>query len=244
MMYLRNVILAGLLATMTGWWPDAALAQSKPRAKPHRYLELGTAALAYHGSFQPNGYALSGQMFSASLQTLSERRITTRIFAGIGHVSGGDPSVRPISEDIRPNKTFRTQLITAGLDLQVNVLRHPRYRLYISQGIGLFRFVPRDAEGRELSNLRSSRARDESYSGNTVHLPTGIGGCYVLQNGYSLSAHWSLLNPQTNYLDNAHNLVNPGTADNLMALRIGVLIPLENRKNRYKPSVDWRKVNP
>ncbi len=190
--------------------------------KPAAMLAVGTSMLAYSGEL--GNYQSFSAMFYGRLVQTRHRWINPAIEFGWGQLTGNN--VFYTSEAGSPNRSFTTSFFQFSGHAQLNIIKKPHQRLYISQGAGLMRFNPKDNRNRTLINQPATRATDETYGNFAFMLPTAIGGTYQFPNYLGLGLEVGLMNTRTDYLDNISQLGDPATKDNALSIRFSVVAPL------------------
>lgn len=196
-----------------------------------RYIGLGFGPIAYRGdlnhSFSKFQSALSFNYFKDR-----DRRVQSVFNLTIGKVSGSNEDYifqNDMEMETSPNTYFQTSFQSLTYRLKIRFLKQKKVVPYISPGIGLFRFVPKNENSTSLSDQDNSRAPDESYSPITISLPLSLGVNTSLNEfKFGLSLTW--LNPLTDYIDNIKQWGNKEGNDNLLLYSISVAIPLKFSK--------------
>lgn len=226
-------LLTFLLLSILGLYHHGAHAQY-----PRLGLEAGGSLLSYKGEL--GRYDRLGGGLDVGLRLghhLQRWGYYARLSAG--QVTGSTPgfsSFQPV-EGVFPNRSVETRLLALQLGAEFTVWTHKGWEVYLSQGIGMLNFLPRDAQGRDLTldldspDIPATRPKGETYRTTALLLPTGLGGRYLLANGYMLGAQLSLLNPLTDYLDNIGQ-VGDSKKDGLLSLRCSVIVPLRQERTR------------
>lgn len=98
--------------------------------------------------------------------------------------------------------------------------------IYISQGLGLIRYEPKDENNEPLQKKFDTRASNETYNNVSLMLPTQAGINYILKNGYGVGLQAGWLNPQTDYIDNISQWGNRQKNDNTFLVRFAFMVPL------------------
>jgi hypothetical protein len=205
-----------------------AQAQSQEAKKVSRFLEIGVSANAYRGDLGITNSKWSSA-FQAGLKLNFKKRLNSHFNLAIGSVTGQNPEYSFQTTDstaATPNLFFKTNFIAANYDLQIHLLKYKGMMVYVSQGIGLIRYVPKDAENQSLSDNFDSRVANETYGNVSLFLPTQAGVNYVFNNGYGVGLQAGWLNPQTDYLDNISQWGNRKKKDNAFLVRFSFMVPL------------------
>jgi hypothetical protein len=200
----------------------------QPARKVTRFLELGISANAYKGDLSAS-YQKWTPAFHAGLKLNFKKRFNSHINLAIGSVSGENLNYAVPSEVTpapTPNTYFKTNFVTVNYDLQLHLLKYKGLMVYISQGIGLIRYEPKDAQNNKLLDNFSSRASNESYSNVSAVLPTQAGIQYILKNGYGIGFQAGWLNLQNDYIDNISLWGSRQKKDNALLYRFAFMVPL------------------
>ncbi|MEO1656073.1 MAG: hypothetical protein AAFU64_21205, partial [Bacteroidota bacterium] len=136
-----------------------------------------------------------------------------------------------------PNTFFRTNFISFSYELQLNLYKSRQFMVYVSQGLGLFRYTTDDEFGESLLDQINTRPETESYNNFSFYLPTGLGASYLFRNGYGLGVQAFFLNTQTDFLDNISEWGVQSGNDNALRLKIAFLVPLKKRVPRKVPAI-------
>ena len=191
------------------------------------FAETGLSANAYSGDL--SSYTKWSSVFHFGLRFNKAYRINSRIGISTGFLTGEnrfytfDDGSEPKPS---PNTFFRSNIFSFEYELMYNIIKKRNFMLYISQGIGLMRFVVKNAQGDNLFDLQNTRALDETYGNFAFMLPTGIGTNYILKNGFGLGVHASFINTQSDYLDNISQWGNKVGNDNAFRFKVFVMIPV------------------
>jgi hypothetical protein len=200
-----------------------------PSRKVTRFFEIGISANAYKGDLSAS-YQKWTPAFQAGLKLNFKKRINSHINLAIGSVSGENLNYTVSSESTTPTATpntfFKTSFVAVNYDLQVHLLKYKGFMLYVSQGLGIIRYEPKDAQNKKLLDVFTSRASNESYSNVSAVLPTQMGVNYVLSNGYGFGFQAGWLNLQNDYIDNISLWGNRQKKDNALLYRFTFMVPL------------------
>lgn len=210
------LVLVGLLLTRS------AQAQQAPV-----YLELGAGANAYRGDLGERYRSWKG-LVHAGLQFNGPKRVNASVNLAIGSLVGqalnyqvaGDPTATP-------NTFFESGYFSIHLAVQYNILRKEQYLLYLSQGLGLFRFDSKDELDQPLLDQIATRPETELYNTTSLILPTALGFTWFLPNRMALDGKLQLLNTQTDFIDNLGLWGNRAGNDQVMQTTVSLLIPLK-----------------
>jgi hypothetical protein len=219
--FLMRILLLLLLFLGT-----AASLQAQTAQPASRYFWMGLSGNHYRGDLQGGTQFKPG--LHLGLKFNKDQRLNGNFTLSLAQVEGQDPGFFPDTEpNIRPNRYFTSTFFAANYMLQYNLIKKERYRLYIGQGIGLFRYNPKDEQDRPLQDQRSTRLPNEEYGNISLMLPTAAGLIYFLPNQWGIGFQASLLNPLTDYLDNISELGPKKGNDNVLQFRLQLLVPLK-----------------
>lgn len=180
----------------------------------------------YLGDLQ-SPYAKYTGAFSLGVQLNRNKRLNGSIELSYGHITGQDSDYTFTGdEQASPNRFFSSTLFAAHYNLHLNIVRRENFSLYLSQGLGLLRYMPEDGLGRRLQERYNTRAANENYSNSSIMLPSNVGMMYLLPNQWGLGLQAGYLNPLTDYLDNISQWGNRSGNDNVLRLRFAVYVPL------------------
>ncbi len=171
----------------------------------HRYRlvqlwEIGVSGNAYKGDLAQR-YELFSSALHLGLKFAKKKRWNAHLNIGIGSVKGQNYAYE-FDENSRPNLFFRSSIFTFQADLQYNFIRKKYWIAYISQGVGLMRYMPKNENGEKLQNLPITRSTGEIYGNIAAIFPTSFGTIFLLKNGYGVGLQVCWLRPTTDYLDN------------------------------------------
>lgn len=199
---------------------------SHAQDQPDLWLHTGVSMNAYKGDL--SGYAKYTAAFHAGVQLNKKKRLNGAVNIGIGSLNGENRDFSFKSNQSpppQPSKFFRTSFFYVNYDLHYNILKKKNIILYVSQGIGIIHFSPKDADGNSLPDQHITREAQESYRKEALKLPTNIGAIYLLPNQYGISLQAGLYNTLTDYLDNIAALGNRKN-DNIFAVRFAFFVPV------------------
>lgn len=194
-----------------------------------KFFELGISPVSYKGDLS-QGYEKWTSAFHVGLKRNNKERLNGHFNLMIGTVTGQNINYTYPSNSI-PNNFVKTSLVSINYDLQVNLIKKKNFILYVSQGLGLVRFTPKDEEGNKLVDKFNTRAKNETYNTITVFFPHSIGCMFFLPNNYGVGIQWGRFSPATDYLDNISQLSSYKKPDNIMAVKFTILAPISFRKD-------------
>lgn len=195
-----------------------------------RFLELGVSANAYRGDLTTK-YEKWTQAFHVGIKLSRKKQLNGQIGITIGKVMGENINYTYETNTIpppTPNKFFVTNFIIFNYDLRINIIKKDPFTLYISQGIGLMRFTPKDENNNDLASNPDSRAKEESneYRNISFEFPFTIGALYSFKNGFGIGMQIGLLNQTTDYIDNISVLSNQKIRDNILQFKFCFYVPV------------------
>jgi hypothetical protein len=203
------------------WNPDSLVNLSYPKFT--RFLELGISANAYQGDL--SSYQHWTAVYHLGIKFNQSGKLNSRLGISTGFLTGENRFYA--FPDGTPNNFFRASVISIDYELHFHLIKRRNCMLYLSQGISLIRFNPKNDVGNEFVNLTDTRAIDETYGNIAFALPTGIGAAYILKNGYGIGAQAQILNLQSDYLDNIGLWGVKQGNDNALRFKLFVYAPLK-----------------
>jgi hypothetical protein len=241
MRHLFTVFISLLLiclwaARVLGQVDSMAVRQGKADSLPaipqvSRWLEIGTGANSYQGDVG-SGYNSWHPALELGLRLHFKKRFNGLITLGYGTISSADPTylLAPLGSPVpEGNLFFNTRFFTLSYQLQVNLLSTSSWMVSISPGIGIIRFQPLDENKSSLSKQPGTRNQDETYGPIALVFPLQAGVSHLFANGFGISLRTSLLNPQTDYLDNKARLGTRSGNDQVWTWRLSLMIPLSHK---------------
>jgi hypothetical protein len=208
-----------------------------------KILMVGANALAYKGSLQ-NSYNHWTPGIQVGLRFEKRKLVNGMLSATFGTVIGEDRAYKKPSkfgDEFQPVSKFETSFFSLHYEAQVTLFRYKGFRLFISQGVGLFRFTPKDWQGKSLIEEDRTRNKGESYSKNSMQFPTQIGLLHWFPNqmGFGFQTGW--LNPLSNYIDNMSDLSSNDVSDNVASFRFQFFYHLEPGSNSRRQNSGNKK---
>lgn len=180
----------------------------------------------YRGDLQ-GPYAKYTGAVSLGIQLNRHKRLNGSFELSYGQITGQDSHYAFAGdEEASPNRFFSSTLFSAHYNLHLNIIKKENFTLYLSQGLGLLRYMPVDDRSRKLQDRYETRATNESYGNSSIMLPTNAGMIYLLPNQWGLGLQAGFLNPITDYLDNISQWGNRPGNDNVIRLRFAVYVPI------------------
>jgi hypothetical protein len=181
----------------------------------------------YLGDLQASFPVYTGAV-SLGMQLNRGKRLNGSFELSYGSISGQDTDYTySHDETATPNPFFSSTIFGAHYNLHFNILKKKTYTLYLSQGLGLLRYMPVDDLGRKLQDRFETRAANEVYSNSSIMLPSNLGLMYLLPNQWGLGMQLGYLNSITDYLDNISQWGNKSGNDNILRVRFAVHVPID-----------------
>ena len=211
------------------------IAQTSFSQNKKAFFQIGISGNTYKGDLQESYDKLaSGVHFG--IRVHGEKRVNAELLFHAGSITGQNVSFNQDNPSITPNTFFKTRLLSGQFNININLIRKENFRLYLSQGIGLLSFDPENDLGEKLIDLSDTRQAGETYTTNTLMLPTGLGALYTLKNGFGFALRLSYLNPQTDYLDNISAYGTSDKNDRVFQTNFTFLIPFTLPSAKEKPT--------
>ncbi|MFN3404081.1 MAG: hypothetical protein ACK40G_08295 [Cytophagaceae bacterium] len=189
------------------------------------FVHLGLGANSYKGDLNDT-YQQWTASYHAGVLFNKKKRLNGQLNIIAGKIQGNNPDYvfekDPFSQ---PNTFFTTSFININYDVHLNLIKKDNFILFISQGVGLIRFSPKDQFNAKLENNFSRRAKGEEYSNIAFTLPTSAGFIYIMPSGYAFGLQTGYLNPTTDYLDNISQWGNSDKKDNVFFGRLSLFLP-------------------
>lgn len=173
-----------------------------PEQKPLR-VGVGFLGAAYQGDLTTNGDALHrfypGMGFS--LQFATEKLISPQLNAGFGRFVAQDRDL-PAVEGVQPNTFVDTRFFFAELRMKARFMREKSFHPYLSFGLGLLGYSPRDAEGNNLLGILATRQDSETYGTITAAFPLSLGFEIEMSPLIMLGTEYTFRPTGSDFLDN------------------------------------------
>lgn len=236
-----SVIFFGFLTFAWGQDSLRVVEDTFQRYRLHKLWEIGVSANAYKGDLADN-YALWSSSVHLGLKFAKKKRWNAHLNVSIGNVRGQNYAYE-FDANATPNLFFRSNIITLQADLQYNFIRKTHWIAYISQGVGMMRFLPKNEQGERLQNILPSRAAGEIYGNISAIFPTSVGLMYLLKNGYVLGFQASLLHPTTDYLDNISMWGQRAGADKILICKWHLAVPAWKIRKFFVPEEKKEKIS-
>jgi hypothetical protein len=194
-----------------------------------KYFEVGIGPSAYKGDLS-NSYDKFTSSFYMGILFKNDKRLTSHLGLMVGSITGQNPKLSfPIDTTTAtptPNKYFKTTLFSLNYDLLIKLIKKENFMLYISQGIGILRFNPKDENNKNLSDQFDKRAENEAFNNFTFMFPTNVGAMYTFKNNFGAGLQMGWLNSQSDYLDNISAWGSRAKKDNVFTCKFSFYAPL------------------
>ncbi|MEO9964618.1 MAG: outer membrane beta-barrel protein [Reichenbachiella sp.] len=197
-------------------------------SQKRKELHLGIGPASYSGDLG-GSYSSSSLLFSAGLKFNKDKKFHGNVRFSLGTVTGQELDYTTTDNSgvtATPNTFFESSFFAINYEAHYNIVDKKRVKVYISQGIGLFRFTPKDESGKGLIDQPSTRPLGESYRNLTLQLPTQIGAKYYLSNDFAFGIQFGLINPITDHLDNLGIWGNKNGNDNILTTQFQLFVPV------------------
>lgn len=189
----------------------------------------GIAPIAYKGDLNTryNKWGFNGFLGIQYHKPNVKSRFNGQLDLNAGIIQGSNQNYDyDLDKTATPNTFFRTSYLNINYNLQLVLYKRRNCSLYLSQGIGLFRFVVKDDNFEKLENQLQTREFNESLPSISLALPTKIGGFFLFGKNIGLISEINWLNPNSDYLDNIGLWSNNTKKDKLLGYRIGLVVSL------------------
>ncbi len=195
-----------------------------------RFIVVGVCGNAYRGDLQA-GYEKFSSGIQFGIQWMKKKRFNGALNIQIGSVNGQNPDYvyTGSTEKTTPNTYFKTSIFTVHYELQLNLIKKKRFRIYISQGLGFIRFKPKDEFQDPLAGQLGTRAVGETYGTTALILPTQLGFQYFLPNGLGTGFKMGWYNPKTDYIDNVSKWGNKAGNDKIFSFNFSIMVPIRTK---------------
>ncbi|HVD99241.1 MAG TPA: hypothetical protein VNB90_13620 [Cytophagaceae bacterium] len=202
----------------------SSMAQS---TMPTRFVELGVSTNSYKGDLS-HSYSQWANGIHIGILFNRKKLLNGHFNLMIGKATAQNPNYffdDGSEPQPTPNNFARIKMYSLNYDLHLNLYKKHGFIVYLSQGIGLLRFVPKDEYNKNLQDQLDTRPIGESYSNIAIMLPTGFGMMYVSKPGFGIGLQAGWLNTQTDFLDNVSKWGNRDKKDNIAYYKMTVYIP-------------------
>lgn len=168
-----------------------------------------------------------------SLQAANSKAFRLQTRFGFGKfVEQLDNGFFPIEDDILPNTFVETDILYVDLNFTYHFLKRKAIQPFVSAGLGLLFFTPKDRLGNPLGENIFTRRETEVYGSNTLSFPFYGGLKYKLNRAVQLEVAYLYRLSLSDYLDNIGELGTHAGNDAIQGVRIGMYFNLKGDKKR------------
>ncbi|GAB4427453.1 MAG: hypothetical protein OHK0039_45790 [Bacteroidia bacterium] len=214
---------------------------------PPLQIGLGLAGYAYTGdlTYGETDFVRAYPGGNISVQFDGSKALQIQLNAGYGRfVEQLDgPAADPV-DGIAPNTFVETSFFYTDLRLRLRFFRAYPLQPYLSAGMGMLFFTPRDAQGNFLGENIFTRYLDETYGTTVPVFPLTVGLRYRFNALLQLGAGYTYRVVQTDYLDNIGRLGQQPGNDALHAAEIALYIRLGGNAAPRDPVLPDPPVDP
>ncbi|WP_420582844.1 hypothetical protein [Reichenbachiella sp.] len=197
-------------------------------AKKKREVHLGIGPAYYNGDLG-KPYSSGSLLFNFGLKLNKDKKLNGNFKVSIGSVTGQELDYSTIDNSgaiATPNRFFRSNFFGLNYEVQYNFVFKEKLNVYVSQGIGLFRFNPKDENGDSLIDQPNTRPVGETYRNMIIQLPTQLGVKYYLPNEFAVGIQVGFINPITDHLDNLSIWGKKNGNDNILSIQFQIHAPI------------------
>ncbi|MEP2024895.1 MAG: hypothetical protein ABJH98_14145 [Reichenbachiella sp.] len=196
--------------------------------RKRKEIHVGIGPAFYSGDLG-SAYSSGSLLFNFGLKLNKDKKLNGNIKVAIGSISGQELDYTTTDNTgitATPNTYFKTSFFGLNYEAQYNFVHREQLKVYISQGIGLFRFNPKDQYDNDLIDQPDTRPIGESYRNMIIQLPTQLGAKYYLPNDFAFGIQFGFINPITDYLDNLGIWGNKNGNDNILSIQFEIHAPI------------------
>ena len=215
------ILVASLAIPFHGWSQDSLQRKRKE-------IHLGIGPAFYNGDLG-SAYANGSLMINFGLKLNKDKRLNGNFKVSIGTVTGQELDYSTIDNTgvrATPNTFFKSSFFGLNYEVHYNFIDKEKIKVYVSQGIGLFRFNPKDEQDESLIDQPDTRALGESYRNLIIQLPTQLAVKYYLPNQYAFGVQFGFINSITDHLDNLGTWGNKSGNDNILTIQFEIHAPI------------------
>lgn len=191
-------------------------------------IHIGVGPAYYSGDLG-GAYANGSLLFNFGLKLNRDKRLNGNFKVSIGSVTGQELDYSTTDNTgvrATPNTFFKSSFFGLNYEAHYNLINKEKIKIYFSQGIGLFRFNPKDQSGNSLIDQPDTRPLGESYRNLIIQLPTQLGAKYYLPNDFALGIQFGFINTITDHLDNLNVWGNKNGNDNILSIQFEIHAPI------------------
>lgn len=204
----------------------SARAQKGP-SSPLR-LGVGLLGSTYVGDLNTSGDALSRFTpgASLSLQFASQHLLSPQLNVGFGKIVAQDRDI-PAVEGVQPNTFVQTPFFFVDLRLKAKFLREAPVHPYVSAGVGLLGYTPKDMDGNNLIDNYATRNDGETFGSMAASFPLNAGLEVPLNAILMLGLEYTYRATTTDYIDNVGQLGLRNGKDKLQSLLLTLYVTFD-----------------
>lgn len=210
----------------------SALAQSAstrpaPQQAPLR-LGLGLFGAALTGDINNNGeeFYRFYPGVNVSLQFANKKLISPQLMAGFGKFVAQNRDLGEV-EGISPNTFVETPFFFADVRIKARFLRQKGFQPYVSAGLGLLGYTPKDPDGNPLLDNFSTRKETETYGSVTASFPLSVGFEITMSPILTLGTEYTYRPTASDYLDNIAELGTRSGNDRINTFSLNLFITFD-----------------
>jgi hypothetical protein len=212
------VILLGIVTSL--------VAQPGPQ-NPLR-LGLGLMGASYVGDLNTSGGAW--ERFSPgaclSLQFATPKLLSPQLNAGFGSFVAQDRNLVAV-DGVQPNTFVQTPFFFVDLRLKARFLREAAFHPYLSAGVGLLGYTPKDVDGNNLIDNYATRKDGETFGSMTAGLPLSAGAELKMGPILMLGLEYTYRITTSDYLDNIGQVGLRAGKDKLQSLLLTLYVTFD-----------------
>lgn len=214
-------LAVSLIFPLQGWAQDSL-------SRKRKEIHLGVGPAYYSGDLG-SAYASGSLLVNIGLKLNKDKRLNGNFKLSLGTVTGQELDYTTTDNSgIRatPNTFFKSTFFGLNYEAQYNIIDKEKIKVYLSQGIGLFRFDPKDENDNSLIDQPDTRPIGETYRNLIIQLPTQLGAKYYLPNDFAFGVQLGFVNPITDHLDNLGIWGNKNGNDNILSIQFEIHAPI------------------
>jgi hypothetical protein len=202
------------------------LGQSGPQS-PLR-LGIGLQGTTYVGDLNSKGGAW--ERFSPgaalSLQFASQKLLSPQLNAGFGRFVAQDRDLESV-EGVMPNTFVQTPFFFVDLRLKARFLREAGIHPYLSVGVGMLGYTPKDQDANNLIDNFATRNEGETYGSMTASFPLSTGLEVQLHPILMVGLEYTYRPTTSDYLDNIGQVGLRDGKDKLQSLLLTLYVTFD-----------------
>lgn len=207
-------------------WMMHGIAQDAPQ-KPLR-VGMGLLGAAYSGDLAQGEEAFTRFYpgIGVSLQFVNEKLISPQLNTGFGKFVAQDRDLAAV-EGVQPNTFVATNFFFVDFRLRARFLREKAVVPYLSAGIGLLGYTPKDMNGNNLVDNVGTRAEGEIFGSLTAGFPLSLGTEIYLNHLLSVGMEYTFRPTGSDYLDNVGMLGTKAGKDKIHSVLLSMYFTID-----------------